>query len=164
MTDALKVKRSDAFESRCFGLVSGVALKNDLKTRVLASLSYKEDGPFFCPECLSEAIVRKCSDKEDHFAHIAEKSPTAKKGNTAFHDSVRDLLYKLLHEKYPDGGWKTELEMKSKLDGSILRPDICGYFGKRGKESPAVAVEIQCSSYTQRYIGKKNSWIRYFGC
>jgi competence protein CoiA len=149
-------RHSDAYQSRCFGLVPGIAFAENFKTRVGAEFSVKDDGPFFCPECLSEAIVRKCSDKDDHFAHKARMSPTAKKGDTKFHHMVRDEIFEVLKKHFPEGGWSTEKQMrKNTPDENIFIPDISGYFGERGKTVPAVAIEVQCSSYTPAYIRKK---------
>ncbi len=152
----IKKRSNDAYDSRCGGLVPGTALKSDFKTAIHASFATKKQGPFYCSECLSEAIVKKCSDKEDHFAHHAKKSPTALKGNTKFHHGVRDELLTVLKEAFPDGDWKTEVSIKSKNGNSKIVADIAGYFGKRDKNK-AVAVEVQCSPYSPSYIQKKTS-------
>src|SRR6202012_4815319 len=104
-----KPKKTDAYESRCHGLVGGIALLTDLKTSVNAGYVRKSDGPFYCGTCLSEAIVRKCSDKEDHFAHKALVTPTGQNKDTIFHHGVRDELFSLLKVRFPSGNWKTEV-------------------------------------------------------
>lgn len=150
-------KKTDAYESRCFGLVGGVALLADLKTLVNAGYVRKSDGPFYCRACLSEAIVRKCSDKEDHFAHKALVTPTGQNKDTAFHHGVRDELFGILKERFPLGNWKTEVKIVDESLGTFI-PDIAGYFGERNKAFPAVAVEVQLSPYSPSYIRKKTTF------
>ena len=150
-------KKTDAYESRCHGLVGGVALLADLKTPVNAAYVRKADGPFYCRECLSEAIVRKCSDKDDHFAHRALVTPTGQQQDTAFHHGVRDELFGLLKERFPAGNWKTEVKITDEKLGTFV-PDIAGYFGERSRDVPAVAVEVQLSPYSPGYIRKKTAF------
>lgn len=152
-----RYKKSDVYDSRCHGLVGGVALLADLKTAVTAAYVQKTDGPFYCRTCLSEAIVRKCSDKEDHFAHKALVTPTGLNKDTVFHHRVRDELFAILKERYPSGNWKTEVKIADDALGTFI-PDIAGYFGERGKEFPAVAVEVQLSPYSPSYIKKKTDF------
>lgn len=147
------VKTSDAYDSRCYGLVGSAALKSDLRTKAYAADTVKANGPFYCQECLSEAVVRKCSDKEDHFAHYALKSPTGRRGDTTFHNNVRDELLAILRERFPEGVWDSEKQITVK--GTIIQPDLCGYFGTKSKECPPVAIEVQISPYSPRYIRKK---------
>jgi len=152
-----QAKRKDAYDSRCHGLAGGIALMGNLQTLVNAAYVTKASGPFFCRECLSEAIVRKCSDKSDHFAHKALLSPTAKAGNTSFHHGVRNELCAVLTRRFPEGCWKTEQRIGDATAGVVI-PDISGYFGQRSKEFPAVAVEVQLSPYSPRYIKKKTEY------
>ena len=76
--------KSNAYESRFHGLARGVALLAGLKTPVNAGYVRKSDRPFYCRTCLSEAIVKKCSDKENHFARKALVTPTGQNKNTTF--------------------------------------------------------------------------------
>lgn len=154
-TSVLRI--ADAYDSRCRGLVEGYAFRTDLKTEVSADHVTKANGPFYCPACLSEAIVRKCSDKDDHFAHKALLSPTANRTNTTFHHTVRDEICQSLKTLFPDGSWVTEKDIKGK-DGETFRADVAGYFGKRVPGTPAVAVEVQLSPYSPRYIRKKTAF------
>jgi competence protein CoiA len=148
-------KTSDAYDSRCYGLVGSPALKSDLRTKAFASDSLKANGPFYSQECLSEAVVRKCCDKEDHFAHYALKSPTGRRGDMVFHHSVRDELLQILKRHFPEGNWEKEKKIRIENGSHYIQPDLCGYFGPRSKESPAVALEVQISPYSPRYIRKK---------
>lgn len=149
-------RKTDAYDSRCSGLTCRVAYRSDLKTPALAAYVTKAVGPFYCRECLSEAIVRKCSDKDDHFAHKAQLSPTGRKGSSAFHHGVRDELCGILNAHFPDGHWRTEVALKVGAEND-LRADVAGFFGKRSKDSAAVAVEVQCSPYSPSYIRKKTA-------
>ncbi len=72
--DDLKIKQElqndrefDARVSRCSGLIGRIAVRQSDGTRVHAANAKKSDGPFYCPLCLSEAIIRKCVEKIDHF-------------------------------------------------------------------------------------------------
>ena len=77
---------NDVNESRCPGLVAGYALRKEDNQKVEATSVTKSDGPFYCAKCGSEAIVRKCSEKEDHFAHKAAKTPIATKKDKRLHE------------------------------------------------------------------------------
>lgn len=149
-------RKTDAYDSRCCGLTGSAAYRADFKKLATAAYVTKADGPFYCRECLSAAIVRKCSDKDDHFAHKARLSPTGKSGSTVFHHQVRDEICGLLNAHFPEGQWRTEVALKT-VDENDLRADIAGFFGKRTKETPAVAVEVQCSPYSPSYIRKKTA-------
>lgn len=72
-------KEFDTKISRCYGLVGHKALKKSDNKTVYAENVSKSDGPFYCPVCLCDAIVRKCSEKVDHFAHSARQSPLIRK-------------------------------------------------------------------------------------
>lgn len=88
----LSDKNFDARSSRCSGLLERKANKQGTNEIVHASLVRKSDGPFYCPVCLSEAIVRKCSDKADHFAHFAKQSPAIDKKHRDLHDVCRGRI------------------------------------------------------------------------
>lgn len=156
-SSTIKSRKSEAYDSRCMGLVGGVAYVQGFKNTAGASYVRKQDGPFYCRTCLSEAVVRKCSDKEDHFAHKARLSPTGRKGNTDFHHQVRDELCAFLKDHFPEGHWQTEVAMKSSGDDSDLRADIAGYFGTRVRGVAPVAIEVQCSPYSPAYLRKKTA-------
>ncbi|MBD1395126.1 hypothetical protein IDJ76_18625 [Mucilaginibacter sp. ZB1P21] len=156
-SNTLKVRKTEAYDSRCLGLVGGVAFVQGFKKTASADYVRKIDGPFYCRKCLSEAVVRKCSDKEDHFAHKARLSPAGRRGNTDFHHQVRDELCAILKAQYPDGAWRTEVPMSSAGDDNDLRADIAGYFGPRIKGVAPVAVEVQCSPYSPAYLRKKTA-------
>lgn len=150
-------RKSDAYESMCPGLVGGIAFVKGFKNTASASYVRKQDGPFYCRVCLSEAVVRKCSDKEDHFAHKARLSPTGRRGNTEFHHQIRDEICTILKQHFPNGGWQTEVVIKGLDNDHNFRADIAGYFGHRQRGVAPVAVEVQCSPYSPAYIRKKTA-------
>ena len=55
------------------------ALRVEDNEPIRAYEATKADGPFYCPETIEELIIRKCTDKRDHFAYKARLSPVATK-------------------------------------------------------------------------------------
>lgn len=148
----MKEQISDSIESRCSGLRGGGALRKEDNSRAFAFVVTKDDGPFYCPKCLSDAVVRKCSEKDDHFAHKANYTPLAMKKDTALHTACRNAIFKALAEAFPDGGWAMERKIdanESKGWPEII-PDISGRIGTTG-----VCVEVQTSAYTINRIAEK---------
>lgn len=139
--------KKDSALARCIGLLGcGPALKVANSQKIDPSIARKGDGPFYCPDCYSDVIIRKCSDKRDHFAHHARMLPviTASK-NHELHNKCRDEICGFLQEKFPEENWAIERTIpprkgKNELE---LRPDISGRIN--GKP---VAIEIQKTSYT----------------
>lgn len=138
--------------SRCFGLLSRKAIKKSDNTFVYAEFANKSDGPFYCPVCLCDAIVRKCSEKVDHFAHSARQSPVIRKKDKELHNKCRDEILELLKQKFPEGKWASEREIPANKDKGFKKviPDISGRIG----DIP-VAIEVQLSPYTIRRITEK---------
>lgn len=143
----------DSREARCLGLIEQLALREADNAEVHATHVRKSDGPFYCPECLSEAVVRKCTEKKDHFAHKARHSPIAKGDmRMSLHNKCRDELCAMLTEKYPDGKWKAERPIPANEEKGYKEvvPDISGRIG----ETP-IAIEVQLSPYTINRIATK---------
>ena len=142
----------DSKLSRCFGLSKKIAKKVSDNSSVYAGNVYKEHGPFYCPVCLSEAIVRKCTEMEDHFAHKARLSPTIKSKDQKLHNFCRDFLTEKLKKNFPDGRWLAEriIEENKEKDLKEIKPDISGIINKK-----PIAIEIQLSPYTVNKIFKK---------
>lgn len=145
-------KEFDSRISRCVGLIGRKALKKKDNTAIYADYAKKSDGPFYCPVCLSEAVVRKCTDKVDHFAHKARQSPLMRKKDENLHNKCRDEILQLLKSTYPEGKWEAERKIPANKDKDLREviPDISGRIG----EIP-VAIEIQLSPYTVRRIADK---------
>jgi competence protein CoiA len=148
-TDSVDIK-DDIITARCHGLVNQKAISLQTMDFVCASDVIKEDGPFMCPSCLSDAIVRKCTEKEDHFAHKARLSPIIQSQDRELHDVVQNELLEYLVNNYPKGNWAKERTISRNDEKGLLEivPDISG----RDNNRKPIAVEIQNSAYTLRKI------------
>src|SRR5690625_7561282 len=69
LTETSRQQRREAEEVGCFGLIGGAARTLHTGELVYAAGCTKADGPFYCGTCYSDAVVRKCTEKRDHFAH-----------------------------------------------------------------------------------------------
>ncbi len=142
----------DAKKANCFGLLAGVAKKKADNQPIHALEAQKFDGPFYCPECLSEAIVRHCIKRRDHFAHKARLSPIYQKGETELHLQCKHEICNILKSIFPEGNWAVErpiLENKEKYLSAVT-PDISGRIDRI-----PVIIEIQTSILPLRTIIKR---------
>lgn len=146
-TEEAEVQR-EAGEVGCFGLVGGKARHLYSQEWIYASQCEKKDGPFICPDCASDAVVRKCAEKRDHFAHKARLSPVIGPDEGELHRECKNEIVRLLQERFPDGKWEKERPIPENKDKKIpeLRPDASGRI-----QGVRVAIEIQASTLT---IGK----------
>lgn len=145
-------KNFDVRISRCLGLARGKAIRKITNRPVYAEDVMKSDGPFYCPICLCEAIIRKCSERIDHFAHQARHSPIIRQKDKDLHNTCRDQILGYLRITFPDGKWAAEREIpanKNKGYNKVI-PDISGRIG----DIP-VAIEVQASAYTIKRISDK---------
>ena len=133
----------DSKSARCDGLVSGRAISVRTNKRVHCDNVTKEDGPFYCPKCMSPAIVRKCSEKEDHFAHKPRLSPVLTTKDQSLHTECKNSICKYLSEKHPEGKWEVERPINGNLEKGTktIIPDISG----RINNIP-IAIEVQKST------------------
>lgn len=143
----------EAAEVGCSGLTGGSA--RNLYTHQIfdAETSTKADGPFYFAACRSDAVLHKCTEKIDHFAHIARLSPVLGLRETELHRRCKQEICTALAERHPDGKWAVERSIPAKVDQDIpeLRPDISGrIFDQR------VAIEIQASALTPTKIVKRS--------
>ena len=144
-------KEYDARISRCLGLMNRTALRKIDNKPIIANRALKKDGPFYCSMCLSDAVVRKCTEKVDHFAHHAKQSPVIKRKDKELHNLCRDQILNYLQMTFPEGNWAAEREIPANKEGyKKVVPDISG----RINGSP-VAIEVQASSYTVKRIADK---------
>ena len=88
----MALHHSDSIEARCNGLKSGYAIIEKTGKRVYCAYVTKKDGPFYCPKCNSTAIVRKCSEKEDHFAHKPRLSPVLTAKDQSLHTECKNFI------------------------------------------------------------------------
>lgn len=142
VTQAAKKIVKDSREAMCLGLIDKVALIKANNKPIHAANATKVDGPFYCKECLSEAIVRKCTVKDDHFAHKARMTVLFGSAESDLHQNCKDEILTALKEKFPNGNWAKEREIpEDKEKGySKLVADISGRISGKG-----VIIEVQRS-------------------
>jgi len=142
----------DVKVSMCSGLIGRIAVRTVNNERVHAANAIKEDGPFYCDECLSEAIVRKCVDKKDHFAHKGRLSKLYGSGESDLHLNCKTEILNALQEAYPDGNWAVERTLPAIKEKELLalQPDISGRINKQG-----VVIEVQRSFLNVKTITKR---------
>lgn len=139
-----------AEEAGCWGLVGGCARNLVTNQEFYASSAEKADGPFYCPDCMSDAVLRKCTHKKDHFAHKSRLSPVVPMGEGKLHGDCKNTICRLLNSRFPDGKWEVERSIppNEKLGIPELRPDVSGRMGGDIR----VAIEIQASNLTVNKI------------
>jgi competence CoiA-like predicted nuclease len=148
---------NDSIASMCSGLITRKAKSLKTNKLVLADQVTKEDGPFYCPECYSDAIVRKCIEKDDHFAHKANLSSLFSSGETQLHKDCKNEIVESLKKQYPNGNWEVERTIKankSKNHNEVI-PDISG----RINNIPIV-IEVQRSFLSLEKIKKRSEEYR----
>jgi competence protein CoiA len=149
-------RRREAEEFGCHGLVGGWA-RRFADHRVVSAFDVtKQEGPFFCPDCYSDAIVRKCIEKRDHFAHEAPLSPAVGGLESQLHLNCKEEMLAALKSKHADGNWAIERPLPAKKKGKLqipeLRPDISG----RVDGDPLV-IEVQASAMSISQIIKRTT-------
>lgn len=133
----------DDDDSGCQGLLNGFAQNLFTGKTLSAVSSTKADGPFICRECFSDAVVRKCAEKRDHFAHTARLSPVLGSGESVLHAACKEEICLALHTQFPNGNWAVERPIPAKGGVPQLVPDISGRVNDE-----RVAIEVQASTLT----------------
>ena len=113
-------------------------------SRCLAWETEKSQGPFSCPECKGDVILKKGRVREHHFAHRPPFTCQYGSGESEIHYRAKRELFTAL-SAHPRCN-KCELERS--LKG--VRPDISLYI-----KTHRVAIEIQRSSVTVEDIIRK---------
>lgn len=133
-----------AEEVGCYGLVDGYAKNINTHKVFDAESARKSDGPFYCSWCKSDAIVRKCTEKRDHFAHKGRLSPIGQR-ESKLHLDCKEEICELLKERYPEGNWETErpIPASQKHNTPKLVPDISGRIN-----NVPIAIEVQATKMT----------------
>lgn len=134
----------DAQEVGCSALLEGYAIHRESGHKVHATSVRKEDGPFICPGCLSDVILRNPWKIRDHFAHHARLSPLDTSRESWLHWECKREIFESLRQSHPSGNWlcDTRRTRANKSRGRRARqPDIAG----RIKGRPVV-IEIQKSA------------------
>lgn len=142
----------DSIEARCDGLKNGYAISEKNGKMVYCYYVSKKDGPFYCPKCNSTVIVRKCAEKEDHFAHKPRLSPVLTKKDQFLHTECKNAICDYLSKQFPAGKWAVERPIKAneRLGTEKIIPDISG----RIDDIP-IAIEVQKTAYTLTKIREK---------
>jgi len=146
--------QKQAEEVGCWGLVDGIAKNLKTHKKFSALTSTKEDGPFYCGECYSDAVIRKCTEKKDHFAHQAPLTPVIPKKESELHYSCKEEICSALEKVFPNGKWATERTIPANKENEIpdLRPDISGWIG-----NARVVIEIQSSALSVKKIVQRTT-------
>lgn len=141
--------RHDARKALCDGLLKRIALRKEDNKPLHADNAYKQLGPFYCKECFSDAIIRKCTEKNDHFAHKGRLSKLIGNDETELHQECKSEILTALQKAFPEGNWAIERPLAAdKIKGySALVPDLSGRINKR-----PVIIEIQRSSLNVKLI------------
>lgn len=117
--------------------------------RVDAADVSKSDGPFLCPACSEEVMLKKGEIKIHHFSHFPGSLCGYGSGETEEHRLCKRFVYNELKHY----GHSTLLEMEHWL-GSII-PDVYVEFGP-----VKVAFEIQNSSISNEMLRHKALFYR----
>ncbi|MEN2675961.1 competence protein CoiA [Herbaspirillum huttiense] len=146
--------KAQSDESGCSGLLTGIALNATTHRRFHARTALRSDGPFYCPECFSDVVIRKCVDKIDHFAHVARLSPVLSPGESELHLQCKTEICKTLALEFPNGRWEIERPIPENSKHKIPRliPDISGRIG-----DIRLAVEVQLSTLSLSAIIKRTT-------
>jgi len=121
-----------------------ICANNKTGVKCIAWKTEKKEGPFCCPECDSEVILRKGKIRTHHFAHIPPVSCKYGIGESEIHYRIKKELY----EYFITQDHCKSCEMERRLEG--VRPDISLYIHNR-----PVAIEIQKSTIPIDEIRKR---------
>jgi hypothetical protein len=132
----------DAHEVGCSGLLSGCAYSLKTLSRHAAGAAARSDGPFICESCYSDAVLRRCTEKRDHFAHHTPLSPVIPKHETQLHRDCLSEICSALAARFPAGSWEMNRPIPANKSKGIalVVPDISGRVGDQ-----RLAIEAQVS-------------------
>lgn len=116
---------------------------------IYAKDATKKDGPFYCPYDYEPLIVKKCTEKQDHFAYYGRLSSVYGSGESDLHLDCKNEICDKLKEIFPDGNWAVERPIPADKDLGLreLKPDISGRINKK-----AIVIEVQKSTLTIEQI------------
>ncbi|QJD81622.1 competence protein CoiA family protein [Spirosoma rhododendri] len=140
--DERELLKQDAVGASCMALMEGTAVRVTDNKRVSASYVTRQQGPFYCSECYSNVIIRKCKEKRDHFAHQARQSPILRNSESALHIKCKDDILACLNAAFPEGKWEKERAVEANKEKGLAKvvPDISGRISEK-----AVVIEVQKS-------------------
>jgi len=113
-------------------------------TKCISWETEKNEGPFYCPECNSEIVLRKGKVRIHHFAHKPPVDCIYGTGESEVHYRIKKELYEYFITQ--DHCKKCEIERR--LKG--VRPDISLFI-----HNQPVAIEIQKSTIPIDEIKKR---------
>jgi len=117
------------------------SLRSSDGQKVVARDSQKQDGPFFCPKCQNETLLRKGRVKVHHFAHKPPVACQYGQGESEFHRVCKQTIFDCLNQN------KSVIACELEKDLGKVVPDI--YFEIY---TVKVAIEVQISSLTMSKI------------
>jgi len=117
------------------------ALRESTKQTALARSESRANGPFLCPECCGEVVLRTGSVRMNHFAHKFPRTCAYAGGESDAHRRCKVEIYEALLEE--PSVTKVALERRSGTN----RPDISAYIN-----GVPVAIEVQISALSLETI------------
>jgi competence protein CoiA len=121
------------------------------KGYVLATEVQKDDGPFYCPECEGELILKQGRIKIAHFAHLTDADCSyAGEPESEEHIAAKMEIYEALQAQ--PGVEKLQVERYLKE----VRPDISFYFN-----GSYIAIEVQISPLSfEKFVSRTTEYAR----
>jgi competence protein CoiA len=117
------------------------AIRQRDSQKVAAWDQQKSDGPFSCPNCVDETILKKGTMKVHHFAHKPPITCEYGRGETEQHRECKLTIYEGLrsHPRF------SEVQIERSL--GTVRPDVSGHMN-----AIPFAIEVQISALTMDQI------------
>jgi len=127
--------------------------KSDQQSAIASSES-KLNGPFLCPECDNEVVLKIGSVRLNHFVHKSSNNCEYGKGETDAHRRCKIAIYEaLLREPNVK---KAALERSLKT----CRPDVSAYING----VPVVEFKSARFPWKQSFVGQQNMRAKEFMC
>ncbi len=129
---------------------------NEQDETVMAWEATREEGPFFCPECEEEVVLKKGMVVIHHFAHYPEATCSYGTGESEQHRRAKYEIYEALRVHPSVSQLAVERYLKD------VRPDVS--FLWQGKWKVAIEMQISAISpgeieHRTRCYTAKNIWL-----
>lgn len=125
-------------------MLCGIRVQDNVK--VFASNSDKAQGPFLCPGCKHELVLRKGRIKVHHFAHMPPYHCQRGEGESDAHRKCKESIYKTLSQY----NHVTSLDVEADF-GTVIADIYCVI------NNIPVAIEIQRSTLSVNEITKRTA-------
>jgi competence protein CoiA len=125
-------------------MLCGIRAEDNLK--VFASNSEKAQGPFHCPGCKHELVLRKGNIKVHHFAHKPPYHCRRGEGESEAHRKCKESIYNALSQYDHVTGLDVEADF-----GTVIADVYCVI------NNVPVAIEIQRSNLSVNEISERTS-------